>query len=122
MRLAASCSSAKVWVPVPTLATKACNTSALNSVAPVMVMLLMGMGVVSPPTGVLGLTTPSCGKVTLLGGKTGRVDSASREMEPALGRFCACAPIDEMPIIKINRYFFIIHHLLFYLQQASLGL
>lgn len=72
-------------MPVATLATKACNTSGLNTVAPVMLMLLTAMGVVSVLWAVLGLVTSSCGKAALFWGNTGRLERASREMEPALG-------------------------------------
>lgn len=72
-------------MPVATLATKACNTSALNSVAPVMVMLLMGMGVGSVLLDAGGASTPVWGKVVLVCGTAGLTTTASRETVPALG-------------------------------------
>ena len=90
MRLAASCNWPRVWVPVATFATKACSTSGLKAVAPVMLMLLTGMGVGSVLLGVADTTVPVWGKATLLAGAAGLVTTASRMMLPAFG-VCAKA-------------------------------
>lgn len=68
-------------------------------------MLITAMGVASLLWAWLGLAGPSCGKVALLGGKVGKVNSASREMEPALGGVWA-ATSTQIRIDNANKYEF----------------
>ncbi len=72
-------------MPVATCATKACSNSGLKAVAPVMVMLLTGMGVVSVLLGAADAPVPVWGKATLLAGAAGLTTPTSRVIVPALG-------------------------------------
>lgn len=72
-------------MPVATWATKSCSTSGLKAVAPVMLMLLTGMGVGSVLLGTIDKAAAVWGNVVFVAGTTGLTTTASLDMLPALG-------------------------------------